>query len=281
MRAVLGLFRLGDNVGDVRSTLGFGDGEAGALLAAEQRRKEARAQLIRAKMGDRTDGDTEAAEDAVQDPTAATTGQLAVRCTGELQDNLRLETPNPLDDDEVVERVPFLRLDTPGDRDALGVLGPASRAGGDAGKNSGVGHALVLLRRDALRSVPGEGVRSQVGVGEVADGGADFAVRFVVVRAGPVGVPHRVAEGNEITEIRRVLGLLRFVLGRALVLLLVSVIRLSGTRNFADEERFRGFFEDLAAVKLPELLRGVFARMREEDFFAACISRGEDWPVST
>lgn len=76
MLAVLALLGLGDNVGDVRTALGFRDGEAGALLAAEESGHDPLPEFVRAEMEDRTDADAEAAEEAVQDPTAAAAREL-------------------------------------------------------------------------------------------------------------------------------------------------------------------------------------------------------------
>jgi hypothetical protein len=98
-----------------------------------------------------------------------------------------------------VERVPLFGLDPPGDGNPLCVFGrPSRRPRRNAGQDPSIGDPLVLFRGDLFRLVPREGVRGEVRVGELAEGGADFAVRIVVVGRGPVLVPLRVTERNEV-----------------------------------------------------------------------------------
>lgn len=77
--AVLRLLGLCDDVGDVRASLGFRDGEAGAFLPAKEGGHDPLPEFVRAEMEDRTDADAETAEEAVQDPAATAARELTFR----------------------------------------------------------------------------------------------------------------------------------------------------------------------------------------------------------
>lgn len=159
MLAILGELSLAGEVGDVRTGVGLGDGQADALVAVEDAREDTVDDRLLAELDQGGAADAEATNDVPDEATGPNAGEL-------------------VGEDHLVEEIPLLggdRLD--------GVLDVVLLVVGaeETGEVAALAHLLVDVGGDLLLLVPFGDVGLDFGLYPLADFGAEGGVGLVEV----------------------------------------------------------------------------------------------------